>query len=739
MKQVIQSYKTGKVALLEVPVPQCGAKQILVRNHFSLISMGTERSMIELGKKSLVGKAKARPDLVKRVIDKAKKEGVVKTFKEAMGRLDTPSALGYSCAGKVVETGVAAHEFAPGDRVACVGHGYASHAEFVAVPINMACRIPDNVSDEQACFSMLGVIALHGVRQANLTFGSQVVVIGLGLLGLLTVQILKAYGCRVIAMDLSEHKCELATACGADFASTDVNTIMQQIESSTHSVGADAVIITAATQSSQPVDLAIDLLRAKGKCVVVGVADIHPDRNALWEKEIELVVSKAGGAGALYEPYEKQGVDFPAGEVRWTQKRNVEEFLRLLSIGAVKTDLLTTRTEKIDAAEEVYQSLLENQDEKQIGVLFEYDTDTAINRHVALPYSNSAGKSKLSCNVIGAGLFAKALLLPELAKIKDIELDTLITTSGMSAEHAARKFGFANCSTDADAIFGNDHVDAIFSITPHSQHAAHVLRAIQSGKALFVEKPLCINMVELNQIQEAVSAADKTPIIMVGHNRRFSPHAIKIRSWLSECAQPMVLQLRVNAGFVPADHWVHQDHQGRSRIVGEISHFIDLMQYLVNSKPVKVYAERVSADDQVTVNNDNVVVNLKFANGSVAALAYTGSGAKADSREQLEIFCGGSTIRSTDFRCSVRISAKGTQKFKTSSQQMGYREELRHFIGSVKGTCEPAVPIDTILTTMRTVFAIEQSLATGKAINLEYTFSHQRIPTGDSLSITADV
>ena len=370
MKQVVQSYKTGDVSLRDVPVPQCGSKRILVRNSCSLISLGTERSTIELGRKSLMGKAASRPDLVRRAWDKAKKEGFLKTWQEAMGRLDTPTPLGYSSAGVIEQCGIAATEFSPGDRVACIGQGFASHAEFVSIPVNLACRIPEGVTEQEASFGMLGIIALHGIRSANLTFGSRVVVMGLGLLGLLTIQMLRAYGCEVIALDPSADKIELAKRYGFDHVTTETDSLARLSDTRTNGFGADAVIITAASKDRGPVDLAIQLCRPKGRIVVVGTADIHPDRNELWLKEIDLVVSKAAGPGSLDPLYELEGIDLPIGEVRWTQKRNLQEFLRLLADKKVDVQPLITHRFNITEAEDVYSQFIAGKLIQPIGVLF---------------------------------------------------------------------------------------------------------------------------------------------------------------------------------------------------------------------------------------------------------------------------------------------------------------------------------------------------------------------------------
>lgn len=719
MKQVVQSYKTGDVTLRDVPVPQCGGKRILVRNRNSLISLGTERSTIELGRKSLLGKAASRPDLVRRAWDKAKKEGLLKTWQEAMGRLDTPTPLGYSGAGVVEQCGVAATEFSPGDRVACVGQGFASHAEFISIPVNLACRIPDTVSDEEAAFGMLGIIALHGIRSANLTFGSRVVVMGLGLLGLLTIQMLRAYGCEVIALDPSADKVELAKRYGFMHTTSDFAELARLCDARTAGNGADAVIITAASKDRGPVDQAIQLSRVKGRIVVVGTADIHPDRNELWLKEIELVVSKAAGPGSLDPLYEVEGIDLPIGDVRWTQKRNLEEFLRLLADKKVDVQALITHRFSITQAEDAYTQFIAGKLIQPIGVLLTYTDHAPIDRQLPLPNTKQSTTQKdgtLRLGVIGAGLFGKALLLPALQSQSNVMLHTLVTGSGASVEHSARKFGFANQATEASAVWLQPEIDAVIGLTPHSQHARLVRDAIQHGKALFLEKPLCTTEEELVELRSLASQASSLPVLFVGHNRRFSPHTVQMQKWLAGRQSPLVMQMRVNTGFIPATHWVHSDDEGRSRIVGEMSHFIDLIQSLAGTLVSRVSAERVSGDNHTSVNNDNIAVSFKLTDGSVGTLIYSASGDKAYSREALEIFFDGKTIASKDFRVSELHQNGKTDTFKTRSQEMGYVEELKNFIHCASGKELPAVSIHEMFATMSTIFAIERALATAQVI-----------------------
>ncbi len=721
MKQVIQNYKTGEVRLREVPVPECSSKRILVKNRFSLISIGTERSTIELGKKSLAGKAAARPDLVRRVWDKAKKEGLVKTWQEAMGRLDTPIPLGYSSAGEILECGNAVTEVSPGDHVACIGQGFASHAEIVSIPANLMTKIPKGVLEEQASFGMLGVIALHGIRSGGLTFGGRVVVMGLGLLGLLTIQMLLAYGCEVMAYDPDLKKVELAKQLGFEEVVGQAGDLSALVEIKTNSSGVDAVLITAATKKREPVDHAIQLCRAKGKIVVVGVADIHPDRNELWQKEVDLVVSKAAGPGSMDPLYEIEGVDLPIGDVRWTQKRNLIEFLRLLQKQKINVNPLVSHRFSIDSAESAYSKLMSGKLSNPVGVLLEYHESPALQRQLKIPNPSSKPRRKaglINIGVIGAGLFGKALLLPALKKEREFFLHTLVTRSGASSEHSSRKFGFEIQSTEESAIWESDNIEAVVGLTPHHNHASLVESAIRTGKDLFIEKPLCLSEEELQNLESIATTSRKLPVIMVGHNRRYSPHAKKLKKWLIYRKNPIVLHLRVNSGFVPYDHWVHSEKEGRSRIVGEMTHFIDLLQALTGSIAMRVHAERIGGDNRSAVNNDNIAVTIKFMEGSVANLTYAASGDKSYSREVLEIFFEGNNLVSEDFRISKRFFGGKTETFKTKGQQMGYREELSHFALCVKGQDSVSVSLNEAFKTMRTAFAIENSLATGQAISL---------------------
>jgi predicted dehydrogenase/threonine dehydrogenase-like Zn-dependent dehydrogenase len=718
MKQIIQNYSTGELVQAEVPVPVCTPDTLIVANMASLISIGTERSVIELGKKSILGKARARPDLVRRFMEKAKNEGVVKTFNEALGRLDSATPLGYSSAGIVLEAGKDIHDFSRGDRVSCIGTGYASHAEYIRVPCNLCCRLPDNLSFEEGAFGMLGIIALHGVHCAQLSFGASVGVIGLGLLGLLTVQLLKAYGCRVIAADIDAAKADKARQLGAELAlpvGTDEQTELfkKACNSLTGGAGLDAVILTVATRSADPVHLAVDIARFKGKIVVTGVADIHPHRHDMWHKEVEMIVSKAGGPGIFDPAYERRGIDYPPGYVRWTENRNLEEFLRLVSIRRIDVRQLISHRFTIQDALTAYGDILKSNGAQPIGIILQYRHSPPAPRirEIILPPPSrkNGSRRRINLGIIGAGLFGKALLLPALKRVPDFRFSALASASGANAYHIARKYRIASCTTDYREILKQPDIEAVLIASPHSLHAAMVMGALEAGKHVFVEKPLCINETELSRIMQQ-QAESGSLCLQVGYNRRFSRHAARISEHLAGRREPLVISYRVNAGYIPADHWVHSREEGGGRIIGEICHFVDLMQFFTTEDPVHVSAERISGNHGIMIGNDNVAINIKFNRGSIGSIVYTAAGDRSFPREQIDIFFDGCVISCSDFRMTTFHCNGRKRVFKTFNQDMGYVNELRHFADQIRGRTEPLLtPTETFIST-QAVFSIAESL-----------------------------
>jgi polar amino acid transport system substrate-binding protein len=713
MKQILQSYRTGVVRLAEVQPPRCGPREVLVQTTSSLLSLGTERSVVELGRKSLLAKAKARPDLVRRVVEKAKTEGIKTTIEQVFNRLDQPVPLGYSAAGIVRGTGRSANRFAAGSRVACIGQGFASHAEVLAVPEMLCATIPENVSDEAASFGMVGCIALHGVRCANLTFGETVVVTGLGLIGLLTAQMLTAYGCRVIAADIDPHKLELARKLGITNVCTvdELASVARQISGGE---GVDAVLLTLATTTAEPIHQAVDLVRLRGRIVVVGVADVHPHRNELWKKEAELIVSRAAGPGSLDEKYELEGHDLPRGFVRWTEGRNLEEFLRLVSIGAVRTEELVSHRIKIADAEAAYGDIMAGKGGPYVGVVFQYSSEpgqplTVPARAVAPAVRTSGGAPRVG--VLGAGMFGQAVIIPALAKTNAV-LHTVSSSDGATGEQVVSKFRFGRSVAEHDLVIADPEIDAVCILTRHRSHARLVREALSANKHVFVEKPLCVNYEELNAIREALEKT--TAGLTVGYNRRFSGLAVEMKDHFRSRKGPMVLHYRVNAGYVPPTHWVHDPAEGGSRVIGEMCHFVDFMQFLTGAQPTRVFAERVSGDNAAVVNNDNVVVTIRFSDGSVGSLTYTGGGDRGLGRERVEAFADGWTATLDDFRVLQLFGNGKKRQHKLFDQDLGHTKELAAFIAAVQRGDGITIPLEDLILSTAAVFEMQESLQTGE-------------------------
>lgn len=722
MKQVVQSYRTGQISLEAVPVPACRPGGVLVKTACTLISIGTERSVIELGRKSLVGKAMSRPDLVKRAWAKANREGYWKTFQEALGRLDVPTPLGYSAAGTVVEVGPGAEEFRVGDRVACIGAGFASHAEVLSLPGTLCVKVPDGVGLDAASFGMLGSIALHGVRLAAVPLGSRVGVIGLGLLGLLTVQLLKASGCRVLAYDLDPDKVDLAKRLGADVVvAGEASAAVELAARVGQGQGLDAVIITASSRDNQPIELAAELCRVRGKIVLVGVARIELPRQILWEKEIEFQVSKASGPGALDPTYELEGADYPYAYVRWTERRNLEAFLDLIAQGRIAIQPLVTHRVPIDRALDAYEILTSPGSGGAIGVLLEYPTapdvqQTAFRPAVLPPSMPKTGEVRIG--VIGAGLFAKALLLPALKKVPGAHLRGVATASGIAANHACRKFGFGYATTDYRALLDDQSIDAVVIATRHSLHARLIQDALQAGKHVFVEKPLCVNEGELDRLTEAYARDESGRLVVVGYNRRFSPLAEKLKAPLRQRAGGLMISGRINVGRLAREHWVNSPGEGGGRIIGEFCHFVDFCQYLTDSMPVEVFAQALRHPDSQAAPDEDVSVTLQFRDGSVAALVYTASGDRAYSRERFEVFCDGKVGMLDDFR-RVEIVERGRRRVTRSwNQEMGYAEELSTFIMAVQGRTPNPLPFEEVRCSTLATFRVVESLVKGQPLSV---------------------
>lgn len=724
MKQIIQSYKNGKITLEDLPAPACKSGGVLVRNAASLISVGTEKLMIEMGQKSLLGKARARPDLVRQALAKAKKEGFLSVYKEALNRLDEPIPLGYSAAGIVQEVGHGVQGFKPGDRVAVAGAGYASHAEMVWIPENLCVPIPAGVEFEDAAFVMLGGIALHGVREAALTLGETAVVVGLGLLGLLSVQFLKAQGCRVIGIDLDRQKCELAGNLGADLTLIPgQHDVEEAVANLTRGFGADAVIITAASKDNRPLLLAEAVARERARLVLVGVADLSLTRKTFWTKELRFSVSKASGPGSIAPLYEAKGFDYPIAYVRWTERRNLEAFLDLIAQGHMRVQPLITHRFPIQDALKAYELILENR-EPYIGVILSYPQselaaaqETTTGRKVWLktaPTSSGATPAQ-GLGLIGGGMFTKNILLPALTKISGVSRRGVATTTGVSARHIANKFGFGYATTDYQELLRDETIGRVMITTRHNLHGRLVAEALAAGKDVFVEKPLCLTEDELADIE---AAYDPSRFLMVGFNRRFAPLAQEVKSFLKGRVTPLVMTYRVNAGYIPNESWVHDPEVGGGRIHGEVCHFLDFLLYMADSEPVQVHATAISGSLGKYRPDDNLSLTLTLKDGSVGTVIYTAKGSKSFSRERFEVFCEDSVGIIEDFRRGQLIQGGRTRQLKKFSMDMGYQAEMEVFLRGAPASAHYQQWFNSYLASTRLTLKAVEALRTGETVKL---------------------
>jgi predicted dehydrogenase len=655
----------------------------------------------------MLAKAKERPDLVKQVFEKMKKEGVRNTLEKVFAKLDTPIPLGYSLAGRVLEVGSGMSGLSVGDRVACGGAGYASHSEINYVPKNLMVRIPDGVDDIDASFVTVGAIALQGVRQSEPKLGEKVAVIGLGLLGQLTVQLLKANGCKVIGSDIDPDKMALAKKLGADEV-TLAGDLIAKAKAFSKGHGVDAVIITASTSSSQPVIDAAEISRMRGRVVLVGMVGMDVPRNSYYKKELDLRLSMSYGPGRYDPGYEEKGIDYPYDLVRWTEQRNFEAFLGLIEEGRITPKALITHTFNFDDALRAYDLLEGKTQERYLGIVLAYKNTIDPDVHKIRRRSDKAVSSdKVNVGLIGAGNFARSVILPNLAKVGGYDLVGLCTATGVSAEGSGKKHDFKYITTDSEELFTNSEINSVLIATRHNDHADMVISAIKHKKHCFVEKPLCLYEEELEAINEAY---DGSSLLQVGFNRRFSPMLEKMKSGLSG---QIAVNYRVNAGVITKDAWTQDRTIGGGRIIGEVCHFIDTCSYLTGSEVQSVYAAAVQKEDQSIPNEDNVNIILNYANGSTATVGYFAYGGSSMPKEQIEVFGSGVSMQMNDFRELTVYSGGKSSKSKSASQDKGFVNEFKAFKTSVKSG-EPAISFASIYNTTKTTFKILASLRSGK-------------------------
>lgn len=713
MKQVLQNIRTGKVAVEDVPMPSATRGRVLVRTAASIISAGTEKLAIDSGQKSLLGRAKERPELVKQVIEKFRTDGIIETYAAVKSKLDSSTALGYSAAGVVVEAGEGVTGFRVGDRVACAGAGLASHAELISVPQNLCSHLPEGVAFDEGAFATLGAIALQGVRLAAPTLGASVVVVGLGLLGQITVQLLAANGCRVFGVDLDTAKLELALKSGADACSTP-DDARAMIDNGTRNRGADAVLITAGTSSNDPVELAGDVSRSKGSVVVVGLVGMNIPRAAYFKKELSFQVSMSYGPGRYDPEYEERGHDYPIGYVRWTEGRNLEAFLDLVAAGKLDIRGLISHRFPVERAEDAYNLISGKTSEPYLGIVLEYDLEKTLGPTIGkLPIRSSDGK--VSIGMIGGGGYSRAVLLPSF-KASGAAFDSIATASGLSARDLGRQFDFRSVLSNAEEVIAETNTNLIVIATHHNSHAPLAIAALDAGKNVFVEKPLALTEAELDDVIARATVAEGS--LMVGFNRRFSTAAREAAKFFEGRSAPLSILYRVNAGRVARGHWTQDPDVGGGRIVGEVCHFIDLMQFLTGSLVTRVFAEKVGRSSGEAIDEDSVLITLAFADGSNGAIAYLAEGDKKLSKERVEIYGGSKSFVIDDFRETSAFAGGKETRNRTKSQDKGQAEQARVVCAVVRDGLAAPIPLKSLATTTRATFRVLESLRTGQALTV---------------------
>lgn len=698
MKQIIQDLKSGATILEEVPVPQVKAGYVLIQTTRTLVSLGTERMLVEFGKANLIDKARQQPDRVKQVLEKIKTDGMIPTLEAVFNKLNQPLPLGYCNVGKVVAVGKGVTEFSIGDRVASNGN----HAEYVCVPKNLVAKIPDNVSDDEAAFTVIGSIGLEGVRLLSAQLGETIVVIGLGLIGLLAVQLLKANGCKVIGVDFDQQKVDMASGLGITAINPKSGTnAVSFVEDLTSGIGADGVLITASTDSDSVIHEACEMCRKRGRIVLVGVIGLNLRRDDFYKKELSFQVSCSYGPGRYDEDYENRGIDYPLPYVRWTEKRNFETILNLISNGSIEVKSLITERFDLKDYDQIYGDMRK---QGSVASLLCYSADTAREESVSLKSNEFKSEGK-KIGIIGAGNFTTSTVIPALlnagASVKYISS----RTNGLEAKTAAKKMGAEIATTDYRAILNDPEVDLVICTTRHDAHASMVCETLESGKSVFVEKPLCLNSDELDRIIETYGKSPAGATLTVGFNRRFSPFAVKMKKLLGE--GPMNIVATVNAGYIPPEVWVHDMETGGGRIIGEACHFIDLCSFLTDSKVTSVCVNALGNSPKE--NTDNMSILLKYENGSNGVINYFSNGAKSYPKEKVEVFYQGKVLTLDNWRI---LEGFGFPNFHRMKKRMdkGHKSEFQLLNQRVRNGGESLIPFESIINTTKASFACIESL-----------------------------
>jgi predicted dehydrogenase/threonine dehydrogenase-like Zn-dependent dehydrogenase len=728
MKQILQRARTGEIDVVEVPTPKLLPGCVLVSIATSLLSAGTERASAEFANKNLLQKARARPDLVRQVLNKTSRDGLFSAVAAISQRLDQPVALGYSSAGTVIGIGEGVTDVNVGDRVACAGAGYAVHAEVACVPRLLIAKLPaeSDIGFDEAAFTTLGAIVMHGVRLSEAKLGDVVAVIGLGLLGQIAVQMLKAAGCHVLGMDIVPERSTLATDMGADAASSSAEDFRDICLRHSAGQGVDAVLITAETASSEPVNLAAQVARDRAVVVAVGTVGMDLSRRHYFEKELDFRVSRSYGPGRYDATYEQKGRDYPIGYVRWTETRNMQAFVQLLADGKVNVKPLITHRFPVERAKAAYELISGGSGIPYMGILIQYSgrPDERSTLELIKKSNEKPKDGSIAIGLLGAGNFANSTLIPAVKRVKGIEFVSVASATGSHARYAAEKFGFRSCATDESGVIEDPAVNTVVIATRHHLHATQVIAAMNAGKNIFCEKPLCLTESELREIVRARARAEVPPLLMIGFNRRFAPMTIRMKTFLQGIHEPMALHYRINAGFISPEHWINDPEQGGGRILGEVCHFIDLLSFLVGADPIEVHTRDVANAGQYA--GDNVVISLRFSDGSQGTITYVASGCTSFSKERIEVFGGNSVAVLEDFRRCEFVHHGKKQSFRSMFRQdKGHRAEWKAFAEAVRTQGAAPIPFEELVTS---------TLATLRALDSRSSGRAEQIDTADFLS-----
>lgn len=728
MKQVLQDARSGAISIEELPAPQLLPGCVLVRVASSVVSAGTERASADFARQSLLQKAKSRPDLVREVIGKVQRDGILSAMHAVRSRLDQPQSPGYSSAGTAIGIGEGVTDIQPGDRVTCAGAGFAMHAEVACVPRLLIARISsDHIPFDHAAFATLGAVALHGIRTAGAELGDMVAVIGLGLLGQLTAQLLKAAGCHVFGMDIDSERAQLASRLGVDAVATSASAFRDLCVQASRGVGVDCVLITAESSSSEPINLAGAIARDRAVVTAIGTVGLNLERKSFYEKELDLRISRSYGPGRYDTAYEQKGRDYPIGYVRWTETRNMEAFVELLGERKLNIEPLITHRFPIEQAQSAYDLITGNSSERFVGVVIQYGETADLSPSLILVRKTleraqppKAPANSITVGLLGAGGFASSTLIPAMKSSPDTCLITVCAATGSHAKHAATRFKFRNCTTNDEQVIVDPDINTVVIATRHHLHANQVLSALRAGKNVFCEKPLCLSKDELHKIVCAYLEipSGQRPVFTVGFNRRFAPMVTHMKTFLAPVSEPLALNYRINAGYLPPDHWVNDREQGGGRLLGEVCHFIDLLMFLADSHIVEVEARSLAAGARYS--GDNTTVSLRFASGSEATISYLANGDRSFSKERIEVFGGGRTAILDDFRRLDLVRNGRTQTLRSRLRQdKGHRAEWAAFVDSIRLGQNPPISFEDLVCSTLATLTAEESRRVGTALPVD--------------------